>query len=134
MASAELVWLKSLLHELGTILPSSVLWCDNLGATFLASNPAFHARIKHIKLDYHFVREKVAGGSICVRFICSQDQLADTLTKLLSSSRFLSLRSKFTVTSIPVSLRGHVSDNVQEGALQNRSPHLVFCLSDPSLP
>jgi hypothetical protein len=42
-----------------------------LGATFLASNLAFHARTKHIELDYHFVREKVAAGAIHVRFICS---------------------------------------------------------------
>jgi hypothetical protein len=73
MASAETVWLKSLLQELGYSLPASILWCDNLGAMFLASNLAFHARTKHRELDYHFVREKMVDGSICVRFICSQD-------------------------------------------------------------
>jgi hypothetical protein len=62
MDVAELVWLCSLLRELGVALPSSILWCDNLGVTFLASNPAFHARTKHIELDYHFVREKVAAA------------------------------------------------------------------------
>jgi hypothetical protein len=76
MATAELVWLRNLLHELGLALPSPISWCDNLSATFLASNPAFHARTKHIELDYHFVREKVTTNSLCVRFICSQDQLA----------------------------------------------------------
>jgi hypothetical protein len=119
MASPKLVWLKSLLHKLGTILPSPFLWCDNLGAIFLALNLVFHARTKHIEFNYHFIREKVADDSICVCFICSQDQLVDTLTKPLSSSHFLSLRFKLTVTSVPVCLRGHVSDNVQEGAVQN---------------
>jgi hypothetical protein len=71
--TAEVIWLTSLFKELGLNAPVSVLWCDNLGATFLASNPAFHARTKYIELDYHFVREKVSDGTIQIRFICSQD-------------------------------------------------------------
>jgi len=109
MASAELVWLQRLLHELKHPCSSTVLWCDNLGATFLASNPAFHARTKHIELDYHFVREKVADGSLRVQFICSQDQLADALTKPLSSFRFHQLKDKLTVTSVSSCLRGRIS-------------------------
>jgi hypothetical protein len=70
-----------------------------LGATFLASNPIFHARTKHIELDYHFVREKVANGTIQVKFICSHDQLADALTKPLATARFQDLRCKLIVTS-----------------------------------
>jgi hypothetical protein len=78
MVTAEVVWLKNLFRELELVLPAPVLLCDNLGATFLASNSAFHVRTKHIELDYHFMWEKkVADGTIHVRFICSQDQLAD---------------------------------------------------------
>jgi hypothetical protein len=58
-ATAELYWLRMLFRELRlqlTIPPT--LWCDNLGALSLASNPVNHAPTKHIEVDYHFTREK----------------------------------------------------------------------------
>jgi hypothetical protein len=58
MATVELIWLQFLLSELGISSSSSpMLWCDNLRATFLATNPMFHARTKHIEFDFYFVRE-----------------------------------------------------------------------------
>ena len=61
----------------------TILWCDNLGATYLSVNLIFHACTKHVEVNYHFVRDRVAKKEIVVRFISSQDQLADVLTKPL---------------------------------------------------
>ncbi|KAL8127329.1 hypothetical protein AgCh_014300 [Apium graveolens] len=49
--TAELIWIESLLNELNIKLPQPPSpWCDNLGATYLSSNPVFHSLAKHIKL------------------------------------------------------------------------------------
>jgi histone deacetylase 1/2 len=83
-ATAEIMWIQGLLQELGVFLRRApCLWCDNLGATYLSVNPVFHARTKHIEVDYHFVRERVAQKALDIRFISTKDQLADVLTKPL---------------------------------------------------
>jgi histone deacetylase 1/2 len=80
--AAEAIWIESLLKELGVARQRTpIIWCDNLGATYLTANPVFHARTKHIEIDFHFVRERVAAGELDVRFISSNDQLADVFTK-----------------------------------------------------
>jgi hypothetical protein len=60
-AIAEMMWVQKLLMELRIPHPPAArLWCDNIGATYLSTNSIFHARTKHIEIDFHFVRERVA--------------------------------------------------------------------------
>jgi hypothetical protein len=88
-ATAEVIWLQSLLAELGVKLKESpCLWCDNLCATYLSANPVFHARAKHLETDFHFVRERVAKRQLQVRFISSKDQVAEGFTKALPTPKF----------------------------------------------
>jgi histone deacetylase 1/2 len=85
-ATAEIIWIESLLGELGIQRnQTSCLWCDNMGATYLSANPIFHARTKHIEIDFHFVRERVSRKQLEIRFIPSRDQVADGFTKALPS-------------------------------------------------
>ncbi|XP_019181984.1 PREDICTED: uncharacterized protein LOC109177137 [Ipomoea nil] len=96
--SAEVTWVVSLLRELGLHSGQpATLWCDNLGATYLCANPVFHARTKHVEIDYHFVRDKVASGDFVVNYVSTADQLADILTKPLPAPRFATLRDKLNV-------------------------------------
>jgi hypothetical protein len=110
-ATAELSWLRMLLKELQVpLLSPPKIWCDNLGAIALASNPIYHGHTKHVEINYHFIREKILHKDIVARYISTTDQCADIFTKGLSSSRFLSLGDKLMVRSSPISLRGLVSD------------------------
>jgi len=87
-AIAEVMWIQTLLYELGIKAPRAArLWCDNIGATYLSANPVFHARTKHIEVDFHFVRERVARKLLDIRFIPTGDQLADGFTKPLTMRR-----------------------------------------------
>jgi hypothetical protein len=65
-----------------------------LNATYVSANLVFHTRTKHVEVDYHFVRDRVAKKKIQIRSIPSKDQLADVLTKPLPHTTFSYLRSK----------------------------------------
>jgi hypothetical protein len=83
------MWIQGLLQELGVYLRRApTLWCDNLGATYLSVNAVFHARTKHIEVDYHFIRERVARKALD-KFISTHDQLADVLTIPLGAPSFV---------------------------------------------
>ncbi|CAL2256546.1 unnamed protein product [Prunus armeniaca] len=59
--AAELRWFCYLFRELGIPLHSPpCIFVDNVSALHMAANPVFHARTRHIEVDYHFVRELLA--------------------------------------------------------------------------
>ena len=98
--TAELCQMRNLLMEL-SITPAKtlVIYYDNLGATYVCVNPVFHSRMKHIELDYHFVRKLVQQGIHWVSHVSSKDQLADMLTKSLRGGPFELLRSKIDISN-----------------------------------
>jgi hypothetical protein len=76
------------------LFSTPVLWCDNIRALVLPYNPMYHARTKHIAIDYHFIRDKVINCDISIKFISTPDQIADILTKGPNPALF-----RFYVTS-----------------------------------
>jgi hypothetical protein len=107
--TAEIMWISNLLSELHVpLVKPPLLLCDNVGATYLCSNPVLHSKMKHISLDYHFVREQVRDGKLQVSHVSTKDQIADLLTKPLPRAKFEELRSKMQVTDGNFILRGHI--------------------------
>ncbi|GJV77133.1 ribonuclease H-like domain-containing protein [Tanacetum coccineum] len=101
-AVAETCWLRNLLRELHTPLATATLvYCDNVSAVYLSSNPVQHQRTKHIEIDIHFVRDLVATGAIRVLHVPSRYQYADIFTKGLPTSLFDEFRTSLSVRSSP---------------------------------
>jgi len=89
ITAAELAWIRQLLCDIHIPLHiPPLIHCDNISVISLASNPVFHSRMKHLQIDYHFVRERVIKGDLLVQHVSSADQFADILTKGLSISLF----------------------------------------------
>lgn len=94
-AACELVWLKTLLTDLGSSCTTPMtLFCDNQAAMHIAANPVFHERTKHIEVDCHYIRQQVQLKLINTHYVRTSDQLAEVFTKTLPSLQFQRLLSK----------------------------------------
>jgi hypothetical protein len=97
---AEASWLRKLLAELHTPPSrSSLIYCDNVSAVYLSTNPIQHQRTKHVEIDLHFVRDRVAVGEVRVLHVPTTSQFADIFTKGLPSTTFTEFRSSLNITS-----------------------------------
>ncbi|WKA03451.1 hypothetical protein VitviT2T_021558 [Vitis vinifera] len=93
--AAELTWMSFILNDLHVPLASTpTLYCDNTSALHMTINPVFHARSKHIELDYHFVRERVALGLLVTQHISTENQVADLFTKPMSKAALSKFQTK----------------------------------------
>ncbi|CAA7058613.1 unnamed protein product [Microthlaspi erraticum] len=104
---AELCWLRNLMLELHfKIIKAYVVYCDYISSVYLANNPVKHQRTKHVELDIHFVREKVAIGEVKVVHVPSSLQYADIFTKGLPTTLFKEFRDSLTIRSSDASTEG----------------------------
>ena len=102
LTTTEVLWIIYLFKELKvSLLQSPVLYCDNKSTEALASNPKYHSKIKHIKLDLHFIKEHVSRKELQINYVPSCDQVADILTKPLAFDQFHYLQSKLNVPPRP---------------------------------
>ncbi|KAK1413456.1 hypothetical protein QVD17_35229 [Tagetes erecta] len=103
MATQEMVWLKLLLSDLKQEVDEKVeLFCDNMSSIYLANNPTFHARSKHIEVHYHFVREKVLEDKVDLKYVNTHHQVADVFTKSLPSVKLKEFREAMNMKMVDI--------------------------------
>ena len=97
----EALLLRLLLMNLG-YLPRQPIWlyCDNKVACDIAHNPIQHDRTKHVEIDRFFIKDKLDEKIIELPKIRSEDQLADILTKVVSSGVFSKFLGKLDMCDI----------------------------------
>lgn len=87
----EIMWIQTLLQEIGIDFPRAAkLWCDNIRAEYLSANHVFHARTKHIEVDYHFVKEQASKKLLDIDLFLHEIKLQKALRRhcQLDNSKF----------------------------------------------
>ena len=92
-AIKEQQYINAILSELKPILAGTAIECLNIytdlnSAIELAKNPIYHARTKHIDIQYHYIRECIQKGVSKLVWVPIAGQLADGLTKAISSDKW----------------------------------------------
>jgi hypothetical protein len=78
---------------------ATLVYSDNVSTVYLSTNPVQHQRTKHVEIDFHFVRERVAVGDIRVLHVLMIYQFTDIFTKGLPSSVFSEFWSSLNICS-----------------------------------
>jgi hypothetical protein len=83
-ASKEAVWLQRLCTKIRFEQQDIRFECDIRSAIFLAKNPTYHSKTKHIDVQYHFIREMVENGKVLLEKVDTVENVADLLNKSMS--------------------------------------------------
>ncbi len=88
-----------------------VIYYDNISSILLANNLVYHARTKHIEVNYHFIKEKVLAKEIDLIHVSTEYQIADIFTKALGTNKLRKFRKMFNVLKVDLSLKGSVGNS-----------------------
>lgn len=84
---------SSVKTPVGSLIQASIdtsifLKSDNQGSIALAHNPVYHARMKHINIQYYYISDEVATGQINLQYIPTLEMIADGLIKAFIYAKF----------------------------------------------
>jgi phosphoribosyl-AMP cyclohydrolase len=99
-ASKEAVWLQRLCSGIRLVQQAVRLDCDSQSAIFLANNPAYHSKTKHIDVQYHFVRDMVEEKKVLLEKVDTLTNVADSLTKSVSKEKFSWCRVTMSIVAL----------------------------------
>jgi hypothetical protein len=99
-ACKEAIWLQRLCLGIGLVQQEVRLDCDSQSAIFLAKNPTYHSKTKYIDVQYHFVRDMVEYKKVLLEKVDTLKNVADSLTKSVSTEKFSWCRETMGITAL----------------------------------
>jgi hypothetical protein len=99
-SSKESVWLQRLFLGIGLVQQVVRIDCNSQGAMFLAKNPTYHSKTKHIDIQYHFVRDMIEGKKVLLMKVDTLKNVADSLTKFVSIENFSWCRGSMGIVAL----------------------------------
>jgi hypothetical protein len=88
-----------------------IIYCDNINNILLANNSVYHARTKHIEVQYHFITEKILAKEIDLIHVNIEDQVANIFTKALGTDKLRKFRKMLGVLEVDLNLKGSVENS-----------------------
>ncbi|MBW0581287.1 hypothetical protein O181_121002 [Austropuccinia psidii MF-1] len=85
--SQDLQWTRQLIYEATKVQFKSILHSDNQSAIAIASNHIYHHGTRHINFGLHFISDLIDNDKIELRYLDTNNMVADLLTKNFSKSR-----------------------------------------------
>ncbi len=83
-ATKEALWLRRFLNEVAYTHKNATFILNNSqGSLDLLKNPMQHLRIKHINIQFHFVREHASSNEGLFDYYSSKEMATNILTKLI---------------------------------------------------
>ena len=87
-AKATIYFVK-MLGELGINLVKPIhIYNDNQSLLKLCKNPVMHNQTRHYRITLHFIRQLLEENEIDSKYISSEDNVCDIMTKPLSKILF----------------------------------------------
>jgi hypothetical protein len=74
-----------------------MIYENNQNAIVLIKNSQFHARIKHIDIQIHFIKEKVIEEFIDLIYVLIDQMIIDDLTKSLIKNKSVQFRAALKI-------------------------------------
>jgi hypothetical protein len=100
LITKEVIWLRNLMIQLTCNVEYSqtiMIYENNQSVIALIKNSQFHARIKHIDIQIHFIREKVIEEFIDLAYVFINQMIVDDLTKSLIRNKFFQFRAALEI-------------------------------------
>ena len=98
-AAKQMTWTRHLLDKIGLEQRDPTpIHCDNLSAITITHDATYHARTKHIKIYYHFIRERVASNEASLIYVASKDNVVDIMTKAIPPDNHIKLKELLGIT------------------------------------